>query len=61
MLMSNQINCLLPAKCGRCGELFDMAYDLDRGEKEETFVRILSAKRGTMRRTLLCWDCRLKK
>ncbi len=46
---------VIPAKCVRCGSLFDLKYDLD-GQGDG-----LGSERGSKvaaRRTRLCWNCR---
>ena len=57
--MKNEI-CLVPEKCGKCGELFDLKYDVEvlqrkLGEEEalEKVVCELKSKNGN-----LCWECR---
>lgn len=45
--------CLMPAKCVKCEELFDLRYDYSGddglGEKEV----------GKKNSNMLCWDCRV--
>jgi len=50
-----QQNLAIPAVCMKCGELFDMTYDLKRhyfDYIEETL------KRKNRKQQNLCWECR---
>lgn len=52
--------CALPVQCSRCGELFNLSYDLARDSGEiqlEEVVRALRMRKA-VRKPLLCWDCR---
>ncbi len=51
--MERQIS--MPAMCNKCGELFDMSYDLSkRGSMDELEGNIIK-KKGKIN---LCWECR---
>ena len=43
--------CLLAEQCERCGEVFDLVYDLDKRRADD--VRFLESAPA-----LLCWGCR---
>jgi len=45
--------CVMAAKCARCGEEFDIGYDLKRGDYE-----LMEKKKGREREGMLCWECR---
>ncbi len=47
---------LVPAQCKKCGELFDLSYDLERVGNERMVVELMKAIRNP--RVLLCWECR---
>ena len=47
--------CIMPAKCAKCSELFDMSYDF-KGETAES----LAERELGSRTKLLCWDCRAR-
>ena len=49
----------IPAQCGKCGELFDLSYDLSGVDEERLMFELLRATRSP--RTSLCWDCREKR
>ncbi len=48
----------IPAQCRKCGELFDLSYDLE-GISEERLVLELTRSVHNPR-LALCWDCRTK-
>lgn len=70
-MMSNHFlykeNCILlamihqiamPAMCNKCGQVFDMSYDLNKGIEEEIEDElenhfVLMNKKG-----VFCWECR---
>ena len=49
----------IPAQCRRCGELFDLSYDLKEISNERLLFELLKATRNP--RTALCWECRQEK
>jgi len=46
----------IPAQCKRCGELFDLSYDLEAMGEERLMFELLKASRNP--KTSLCWKCR---
>ncbi|MEK6892765.1 MAG: hypothetical protein AABX07_01040 [Nanoarchaeota archaeon] len=56
--MKDQQLCLMPAKCNKCGELFDLSYDLARANEEIKDFGVLSVLARAKQKALLCWDCR---
>lgn len=46
---------LMPARCSRCGTLFDLQYDMDVREMDEVW----SKKAKVAARMKLCWGCRV--
>ncbi len=61
--MIKGVTCLMPEQCSKCGELFDLSYDLEREgfvNKEAIVVEIVGkmARRREERRKHLCWRCR---
>ncbi len=55
--MNKQISAI-PAQCRRCGELFDMTYDLAQMSEERFMQELMKSVKNP--RTALCWDCRQK-
>ena len=57
--MEGEVIQLMPARCSRCGAIFDLRYDFEGvggdGLSPEVFARI--ARKSD--RMQLCWDCRL--
>jgi len=49
----------MPAKCARCGALFDLSYDLE-GVKEGKFEGGWNVPSLSRRKGRLCWECRLR-
>jgi len=47
---------LMPARCSRCGAVFDLHYDLE-GLDQERLMEVLLAVRMRGQR-MLCWSCR---
>ena len=47
---------LVPAQCKKCGELFDLSYDLERVGDERMVAELMRAIQNP--RVLLCWECR---
>lgn len=47
----------IPAQCKRCGELFDMSYDLVGVGEERLVLELMRATRNP--RAVLCWECRV--
>jgi hypothetical protein len=56
--MNGQQMCLMPAKCNKCGELFDLRYDLARSSEEIKGFSVFTALAKTKQKASLCWDCR---
>ncbi len=52
-----QQNLAIPAVCMKCGELFDMAYDLKRYFRDMEEMQFLSKK--SKKSANLCWECRI--
>ena len=48
----------IPAQCKRCGELFDLSYDLKNMDSDRLVVELMQSMRNP--RMALCWDCRAK-
>lgn len=46
----------LPVQCKRCGEVFDLSYDLEDVSQERLLQELIRTKRNPAR--LLCWECR---
>jgi hypothetical protein len=53
--MNNAISAI-PAQCRKCGELFDLSYDLEEVSSDRMLLELLRAVRNP--RTSLCWKCR---
>ena len=51
--------CLIPEKCGRCGEVFDLKYDLEAMGSVGEIIRDMPKKFS--RKAILCWYCRIEK
>lgn len=52
--------CVIIEKCGECGKIFNLAYDLEKVrnlEFKEPIREILKEKCGV--KDLLCWKCRI--
>lgn len=49
---------LMPVKCGRCGALFDLQYDLEKGGDERAMFELLVKVAAARRKRMLCWSCR---
>lgn len=47
--------CLMPAKCVKCGGVFDMSYDYKSANDESLSEKESVAKKVSK---LLCWECR---
>ena len=51
--------CLIPEKCGRCGEIFDLSHDLENlGDENVAEAMSKIAKKLHSSEGLLCWVCR---
>jgi len=50
--------CAVPAQCRKCGELFDLSYDLD-GFGDERLVEFVRSTRSP--KSAMCWECRVKR
>ncbi len=49
----------LPVQCSKCGNVFDLGYDIAQAENMEKMEEVLKAIRaGYIQIPLLCWDCR---
>jgi len=50
----------MPEKCSKCGELYDLSYDLEGNSEERQFgkARVLAGKKTG--KAQLCWECRGK-
>ncbi|RMD67700.1 hypothetical protein D6817_00750 [Candidatus Pacearchaeota archaeon] len=48
--------CVLPVRCGRCGKVYDLWYDLQSGGLSE--VQADRTKIARFLRDSLCWECR---
>jgi hypothetical protein len=48
----------MPAKCNKCGELFDLSYDFEGLSDESRMIGMLKAVSLSRRKALLCWECR---
>ncbi|MEK6855538.1 MAG: hypothetical protein AABX66_00090 [Nanoarchaeota archaeon] len=49
--------CALPVRCSRCGNVFDLGYDISIDEAMfEEFVQAMRMR--SMQVGLLCWNCR---
>ena len=46
----------IPAQCKRCGELFDLSYDLENISEERLLIELVRATKNP--RSALCWECR---
>lgn len=47
----------LPVACGKCGQIFDLSYDVSIDESMmQEFVAVMKQKK--LQGGLLCWDCR---
>lgn len=46
----------IPAQCKKCGELFDLSYDLEGMGEDRYVVELLKSTRNP--KTALCWKCR---
>lgn len=55
--MNRQISAI-PAQCRRCGELFDLTYDLAQMSEERFMQELMRSVKNP--RAALCWDCRQK-
>ncbi len=51
--------CLMPEQCRKCGQLFDLSYDLEGINTERIMAELLRVKLGG--KMLLCWKCRNRK
>ena len=52
--------CLIPEKCGKCGEVFDLKYDLEGTGSIGEIIRDMP-KTFANRKATLCWYCRIEK
>ncbi|MEK6928603.1 MAG: hypothetical protein AABW65_01450 [Nanoarchaeota archaeon] len=48
--------CAIPAQCRKCGELFDLRYDLSEISEERMNMGLIEALSNS--NVLLCWYCR---
>ncbi len=48
----------MPAQCKRCGQLFDLSYDLEKFGEEKLLLELMRAAHGAQ--SALCWECRIK-
>jgi|GEM_PF-3390132 len=46
----------MAVSCKKCGELFDLSYDLEQGGDSGDVMSVLRSK--LTRRAALCWKCR---
>ena len=59
-----QAICLIPAQCAKCGELFDLSYDLEMAgwnmDREIVVAEVIRkmSRNKVMTRESLCWNCR---
>jgi len=49
---------LMATPCTKCGELFDLSYDLARYSNELSVEDVMSALRTKRPGKKLCWRCR---
>jgi len=54
--MQQQLIGAIPAQCKRCGELFDLSYDLKNMDGDRLVVELMRSIRNP--RMALCWECR---
>ncbi len=47
---------VIPAQCKKCGELFDLSYDLEGVSNERLVFELMRGVRNP--RVLMCWECR---
>ncbi len=52
-----QQNLAMPAVCIKCGELFDMTYDLKKYFRDIEEMQLFSKKSKKLAN--LCWECRV--
>ena len=52
----NRTIAAIPAQCKKCGELFDLSYDLENMGEERFVFELLRANRNP--KASLCWKCR---
>ena len=49
---------VMPEKCIRCGEVFDLLYDMPRSEERAWLRDSGKGSKKVDTDELLCWDCR---
>lgn len=47
----------IPAQCRKCGELFDLSYDLEGISEERLMAEVMKMARKNPK-ALQCWECR---
>lgn len=49
--------CVLPIKCSKCGDVFDLSYDVSIEESMfEEFLFVMRNRKVSG--GMMCWDCR---
>ena len=48
----------IPAECVKCGELFDMSYDLKNSIEREIEEELENRFVWKSNNEILCWECR---
>ena len=48
----------MPANCGKCGELFDLSYDLRPNMEREIEEELENRFVWKSKKEIMCWECR---